>query len=449
MRALLPWLLILLCQPALADLYTAQVAYEKGDFDRAFKDYRELAELGQPLAQRNLAIMYANGQGTRHSDLNAYAWATLAAENGYAPAQALADKLRPLLAPGSESIADDIRAPYSRAALDAQLMPQAPLDEGVDRRCLAVKQFMPAYPLAARRGGLEGELYAEWTVAADGSGRNPRIIYAVPAQEFDGAVRTAVLRTRYPVAAPGAAAGHCKQLFRFTMIGATAADYPRLQVYVKETLAKADGGDAQAQLLYGMLLGLPQVGRKPQDGLPWFLKAAQSGSRQAQYEVGNGLITGWGCQCDEKKGVVWLRKAAEADEPNAQVTLAEFALRGTPDAANTRKAVVWLERAAAQRDPYGMLYLSALLAATPVTELRNPQRALQLIHGVDALSEDPTPFEIRAAAQAASGGFAAAVKDQRKAIALATSLSWDLTPLSERLTRYESRQPWYGNLLAF
>jgi hypothetical protein len=50
LRALLPLVLILLCPPALADLFTAQAAYEKGDFDRAFKDFHELAELGQPVA---------------------------------------------------------------------------------------------------------------------------------------------------------------------------------------------------------------------------------------------------------------------------------------------------------------------------------------------------------------------------------------------------------------
>jgi hypothetical protein len=44
---------LLLCPAARADLFTAQLAYGKGDYERAFKDYRELAELGQPVAQYN------------------------------------------------------------------------------------------------------------------------------------------------------------------------------------------------------------------------------------------------------------------------------------------------------------------------------------------------------------------------------------------------------------
>ena len=114
MRALLVLVAVLLCGPARADLFTAQLAYQKADYEGAFKDYRELAELGQPVAQYNLAIMYAKGQGVRQSELNAYAWASLAAEGDYGPARALAEKLRPELAPGSEKIAEDIRAPYAR-----------------------------------------------------------------------------------------------------------------------------------------------------------------------------------------------------------------------------------------------------------------------------------------------------------------------------------------------
>jgi TPR repeat protein len=101
MRALLVLVAVLLCGPARADLFTAQLAYHKADYERAFKDYRELAELGQPVAQYSLAIMYAKGQGVRQSDLNAYAWATLAAESGEARGKSLADELRPGLAPGS------------------------------------------------------------------------------------------------------------------------------------------------------------------------------------------------------------------------------------------------------------------------------------------------------------------------------------------------------------
>src|SRR6266403_1878838 len=122
--------------------------------------------------------------------------------------------------------------------------------------------------------------------------------------------------------------------------------------------------------------------------------------------------------------------------------------RGPRDAANTKLAAVWLERAAASGNHDGMYYLSALLAATPIEAMRDPRRALDLLEKVRTdISGNPTAVEIRAAAQAASGAFQDAVSSERRAIAMATKLKWDLAPLNERLARYESRQPWYGDLL--
>ena len=449
MRALLLLVAALLCAPARSDLVTAQLAYHKADYERAFKDYRELAELGQPVAQYNLAIMYAKGQGVRQSELNAYAWATLAAEGGYASGKSLAEELRPLLAPGSEKIAEDIRAPFSRAALDARLMPKVEDDEDSRKGCRVSKVADLAYPPDAERKGIQGNVFVELVVMPDGSTRNPRILYAVPAGVFEPAVRTMALHLQYKPREPGSKRVHCQLMYRFQVQHRGAADYPDLQKFATVTLKKAEAGDTDSEFVYGMLLaGLPQLGHTRSDALPWFLKAAQGGSRSAQYVVGSSLLFGMGCHCEENKGEVWLRQAAVADQSNAQVTLAAYALRGTPDAANTRLAAVWLERAAANGDHDGMYYLSALLAATPVEAMRDPRRALSLLDKVKAdVSTDPTLSEIRAAAQAASGAFADAVGSERRAIARAAQLKWDLAPLNERLAHYESRQPWYGDLL--
>jgi TPR repeat protein len=46
----------------------------------------------QPIALYNLAIMYAEGQGTRQSDINAYTWAALAAEGGYPSRRIVGEK---------------------------------------------------------------------------------------------------------------------------------------------------------------------------------------------------------------------------------------------------------------------------------------------------------------------------------------------------------------------
>jgi TPR repeat protein len=106
---------LLFSSVACADLTSAEAAYQKSDYVKAFQDFRELAEIGQPAAQFNLAVMYVRGEGVRQSEIYAYAWASLAAENGLEKAKDLADKLRPDLAPGSEKLADDIRSQFGNA----------------------------------------------------------------------------------------------------------------------------------------------------------------------------------------------------------------------------------------------------------------------------------------------------------------------------------------------
>ena len=440
--------------PAAADLVSGSVAYAKGDYTKAFADFRELAQLGQPLAEYDLAVMYAKGQGTRQSDIYAYAWASLAASNGLEKAKVLADTLRPGLAPGSEQIAADIEAQYANAVLDARLNPKIvenASDQDNKKRCHRVHTDIPPYPAAAQMRGAEGQVYVEFSVMPDGRSRNPRIIYALPTGFFEPTVRAALLHSEFAQGLPGEEPAQCTMFYRFTLKGVTASDYPILQRYVDDTLAKAEGGDPQAQMLYGMLLvGLPQLNKPRSSALPWFLKAARAGIPVAQYQVGYSLLKGWGCNCEENKGLDWLRRAAQAGQPDAEVTLAMYALKGAPDAERSRQAKLWLEQAAASGNHDGKLYLAALLAAAPDTAARDPGRALKLLDEVfHDVNDDPTAFEIRAAAQASAGQFEDAVKSERRALAMAQALKWDVTPLNDRLSHYVAKQAWHGSLLEF
>jgi len=448
---------VLFSAVAAADLVSATTAYQKGDYVKAFHDFRELAELGQPTAQFNLAVMYAKGLGTRQSDIYAYAWASLAASNGMEKGKIIADDLRPTLAPGSEKIAADIQAQYGNAALDARLNPQiiesqASADrDAFRRRCRLVHPYLPPYPQDARRSGIEGEVYVEFSVMPDGRSRIPRIIYAVPNGAFETTVRDALLHSEFATAEAGSEPAQCTVFYRFTLSGITASDYPKLQTFVNETLSHAQAGDPHAQMLYGMLLvGLPQLQKPRSQALPWFLKSAQAGIPTAQFQIGYSLLKGWDCNCEVNKGLDWLRRAAQGGQPDAEVTLAMYALREKPDVERLRQARLYLEQAASSGSHDGKLYLAALLAAAPDDEIRNPQRALALVDEVfRAVNDDPTAFEIRAAAQANTGRFQEAVKSEEKALAMAHRLKWDVAPLAKRLAHYVANEPWYGTLLAF
>ncbi|HEY3785033.1 MAG TPA: energy transducer TonB [Steroidobacteraceae bacterium] len=436
---------------AYGDLLSAQAAYNKGAYQQALEEYRGLAELGEPTAQFDLAVMYARGLAVPQSELYAYAWASLAAENGDKNGRALEQKLQPDLAPGSRPGVEEIRNQFGRQALEERLLPKIQDDESAEAQerqsCRTTRLHTPQFPSSAFREGVQGGVYAEYTLLADGSARNPRVIYAQPQGVFDAAVRESLLHSRF--AGSAGKPIQCTSYYDFVNAGGFDVAPRNLLAYVEKVHAQAQAGAAGSQLLYGLLIaGLPQLQRPRSEAMSWFLHAAQSGSAVAQYQVGYSLLTGWGCQRDEKKALQWLQLAADHDQPNAQVTLAEYSLRGTPDEAQVRQAKGWLERAAASGSRDGKVNLAVLLAAGPYADVRDPARARSLSEEAFAgVEDDPTGLEIRAAAAANAGNFDTATTEEQKALGQASGLAWNLAPLKDRLSHYRSHQAWNGNLL--
>ena len=78
---------VLLGTPAVADFAKGLAAAERGDYTTALKEWRPLAEQGNPDAQYNLGIMYRHGEGVTQDYKEAIKWLKLAAEQGNASAQ--------------------------------------------------------------------------------------------------------------------------------------------------------------------------------------------------------------------------------------------------------------------------------------------------------------------------------------------------------------------------
>ncbi len=78
---------VLLGTPAVADFAKGLAAAERGDYTTALKEWRPLAEQGNPDAQYNLGIMYRHGEGVTQDYKVASQWFKLAAEQGNASAQ--------------------------------------------------------------------------------------------------------------------------------------------------------------------------------------------------------------------------------------------------------------------------------------------------------------------------------------------------------------------------
>lgn len=65
-----------------ASLEDAVAAYRRADYATAFQVYHALADQGFALAQFNLGLMYANGQGVAKDETEAGKWYRLAADQG-------------------------------------------------------------------------------------------------------------------------------------------------------------------------------------------------------------------------------------------------------------------------------------------------------------------------------------------------------------------------------
>jgi uncharacterized protein len=70
-----------------ASLEDAVIAYRRADYATAFQVYHVLADQGLAVAQFNLGLMYANGQGVSKDESEAMKWYRLAADQGRSDAQ--------------------------------------------------------------------------------------------------------------------------------------------------------------------------------------------------------------------------------------------------------------------------------------------------------------------------------------------------------------------------
>ena len=80
-------LLLVAALPVLADFQAGLDAFQKGDYATAVKEWRPLAEDGDPGSQFNLALLYLDGHGVPQSYAEAVNWFRRAAEQDYAAAQ--------------------------------------------------------------------------------------------------------------------------------------------------------------------------------------------------------------------------------------------------------------------------------------------------------------------------------------------------------------------------
>ncbi len=80
-------LAVALAAPAWAGFWDGVGAYNRGDYQKALREWTPDAEQGDGLAQNNLGILYDEGHGVAQDFARAAAWYRKAAEQGHDDAQ--------------------------------------------------------------------------------------------------------------------------------------------------------------------------------------------------------------------------------------------------------------------------------------------------------------------------------------------------------------------------
>jgi TPR repeat protein len=438
--------------PLHADFKAAVKDYNDGRYEQAKSEFLTLAALGDAPSQFNLGAMALQGQAGPKDPGSGVGWLQAAVENG--SREITDEKLAQLnsqLTDTQRETAADVLKHYGRAAIAQTVLPMP-----AGNLCPDVTQprrlnyISGQYPWKDARHSKNGFVILQLTVGTDGIPRDPEVLMTMPGEDFVEPAMQVWMQARFEPAQRAGQPVESRLMFKvdYKMIeGGTLWDYGELKALREQAIA----GDPDAEYQIGLAATLDSsLGIPRQQGLRQLVLAAKGGVPRAQYWVAMSYIRQAGCQKVEKS-VPWLRAAAAAGNGSAQVTLARGLLQGEPGPAQIAEAKALLEQAAHTDDVYVAKHVIALLAASPLPELRDPAgAALAATHlGKPAFEIDPQVFEAIAAAHAAKGEFYEAVSAQQRALHKAEVLHWSGTAaMQERYDSYRQGRPWTGDLFA-
>ncbi len=129
---------------------------------------------------------------------------------------------------------------------------------------------------------------------------------------------------------------------------------------IAEIKAKAENGDAEAQLKFGRAcFNGDGVTKDSAEAVKWFRKAADQNNIRAQFNLGICYTSGEGVTKDEAEALKWIRKAADQNFILAQYYLGVCYVNWQGVAKDVVEAAKWVRKAAEQNLPIAQYYLGA------------------------------------------------------------------------------------------
>lgn len=129
--------------------------------------------------------------------------------------------------------------------------------------------------------------------------------------------------------------------------------------WFSSALKHGDGGRS----LNGMALTYddgPQSGRDYAEALRWYLRAADAGDVDAQYNICRITSQGLGVPADYSEALKWCSKAADSGDEFGQLGMGLIYENGTGVPQDFAKAAEWYRKSAEQGNPAAQLSLGAM-----------------------------------------------------------------------------------------
>lgn len=364
-RGLFPVLVVLAllltpCGIAAADLDSAYAAYTRGDYARAFKEWKELAEKGDAVAQYNLALMYDDGEGVAKDAKEAVRWYRKAAEQGHPRAQNnLGASYETGVGVDRSDYAEALRW-YRKAAAQDNATAWRNIGNlyhdgnGVKRD---FGEAANSYRKAATLGDAKAQLalgqMLESGVGIPKDSAQALQWYRKAADQSNAEAKAAVARLGKATASTDTAAttqSTTTQPTAANLDSAQAAydrgDYARA---FKEFKKLAEKGDRVAQYSLGLMYWKGQgVAKDNERAVQWYRKSADQGYADAQYRLGNHYWEGKGVRHDDAEAVRWYRKSADQGNAWGEFYLGYAYAFGRGVANDRDEAMRWYHKAADQ-----------------------------------------------------------------------------------------------------
>ncbi|MBK5276026.1 MAG: SEL1-like repeat protein [Desulfuromonadales bacterium] len=306
-----------------ADSMEGRLAYRKGDFAAAFREFGTGVQSG-PVGSYFLALMYLRGEGVARNEARGLELLRISADEGYSAAQYLLGQRyyygqglpRDMGQAMSYLLAASADDDY-RAHVLLKIIEKGSRGEKKDRENIVVTVKQKARSKVAD---------AQYTLA---------FMYLIG----DGVPKDGVEEVRWYRAA---AAKNARAAFMLSLMYQYGEGIPKNTAEALRLMRiAAQQDDPRAQYYLGTFYyqGIgTQIDR--QSAVAWFWKSAENGFAEAQLAYGMLLLSGDGVAVDKSQAFEWFGKAARQDNARAKEVLRELlAYRGQPTISSIKDPV--------------------------------------------------------------------------------------------------------------